>query len=289
MKKNIIYFLFIIFLGIIFIATEVKASDDNNIDVIANITSESETVEQNKSVFVEMNIENIENVKSITGYIASTTDSDKYITVELKSTTQGSWYYFDLPSEVDVGEVYTIPMIEVLYNDGTKITGKATGEFKIITKEDEKIIGSITEESRTVKLGEGVFVEMNIENIEDVKSITGYIASTTDSDKYITVELKSTTQGSWYYFDLPSEVDVGEVYTIPMIEVLYNDGTKVTGRVSGQITVVKASESSNNNDNTIAKNILPKAGKEMLIKIVFLLGIFLIILFIKNRKYKDII
>ena len=182
MKKNITCFLFIIFISIIFIATEVKASDDNNVDVIANITSESQTVEQNKSVFVEMNIENIENVESITGYIASTTDSNKYITVELKSTTQGSWYYFDLPSTVVVGETYTMPKIEVLYKDGTKITGK----------------------------------------------------------------------------------------------------------VSGQITVIKGIESSNN-DNTIAKNILPKAGKEMIMKTVFLLGMILIILFIKNRKYKDII
>ena len=288
MKKNITCFLFIIFISIMFITTEVKASDDNNVDVIANITSESQTVEQNKSVFVEMNIENIENVKSITGYIASTTDSNKYITVELKNTTQGSWYYFDLPSTVDVGETYTIPMIEVLYKDGTKITGKATGEFKIITKKEEEILGTITEQSQTVEQNKSVFVEMNIENIENVKSITGYIASTTDSNKYITVEFKSTTQGNWYYFDLPSTVDVGETYTIPKIEVLYKDGTKMTGKVSGQITVIKGSESSNN-DNTIAKNILPKTGKEIIMKTVFLLGMILIILFIKNRKYKDII
>ena len=179
-------------------------------------------------------------------------------------------------------------MIEVLYKDGTKITGKATGEFKIIAKKEEEILGTITEESKTVEQNKSVFVEMNIENIENVKSITGYIASTTDSNKYITVELKSTTQGSWYYFDLPSTVVVGETYTMPKIEVLYKDGTKITGKVSGQITVIKGSESSNN-DNTIAKNILPKAGKEMIMKTVFLLGMILIILFIKNRKYKDII
>lgn len=155
-KKIIIGVLFVIMTSIIAIMPQVKANEaGDNYTVIASITDESKTVEQNKSVFVEMNIDDIEKVKSITGYIASTTDSEKYITVELQSTTQGKWYYFDLPSNTVVGQTYIMPMIQVVYKDGTTITGKATGEFKVIQKEieDNKVSDALNKSDNTTAKG----------------------------------------------------------------------------------------------------------------------------------------
>ena len=111
MKNRLLSILFIMLIIIIMIMPQVNANGETNNTVIANITDESKTVQQNKNVFVEMFIDDIENVKSIIGYIASTTNPEQYIKVELKNTTQGKWYYFDLPSTVVIGKNYKIPKI----------------------------------------------------------------------------------------------------------------------------------------------------------------------------------
>ena len=108
MQKRIISILFLVLASIIITMPYVRANEVSNDTVVGKITDESKTVEQNQGVWVEMYIDNIENVESITGYIASTTDSEQYITVELQSTNQGTWYYFDVPSTAVIGQTYTI-------------------------------------------------------------------------------------------------------------------------------------------------------------------------------------
>ena len=90
---------------------------------------------------------------------------------------------------------------------------------------------------------------------------------------------------------MPSTAVVGQTYTIPKIEVIYEDGTKATGKATGEVKLVKISEepnSSNNDDNTVAKDKLPNAGKDMLIGIITILVVFVTITAIKNKKYKGI-
>ncbi len=294
MQKRIISILFLVLASIIITMPYVRANEVSNDTVVGKITDESKTVEQNQGVWVEMYIDNIENVESITGYIASTTDSEQYITVELQSTNQGTWYYFNVPSTVVIGQTYIMPMVQVVYEDGTIITGKTTGEFKVIeeTYDYSQVIGKITDESKTVEQNQGVWVEMYIDNIENVESITGYIASTTDSEQYITVELQSTNQGTWYYFDVPSTAVIGQTYTIPKVEVTYKDGTKITGKIAGEVQIVENSEESgslNKSDTTtISNKILPKTGKNMAIALVGVFIVFLIIIIIRSAKHKNI-
>ena len=146
--KKIINLFFIVLISVIIIAPEVKENDEN--DIIANITDDSKIVKLNGSVFVEINVDNIENIKSVIGYI-SALNSEQYIEVELENSTQGKWYYFNIPSTIIEGQTYIMPKIKVVYKDGTEIIGKTTVEFKLLKDEDySKIIGNIMDYSKVI-------------------------------------------------------------------------------------------------------------------------------------------
>ena len=284
--KKIINLFFIVLISVIIIAPEVKANDEN--DIIANITDDSKIVKLNGSVFVEINVDNIENIKSVIGYI-SALNSEQYIEVELENSTQGKWYYFNIPSTIIEGQTYIMPKIKVVYKDGTEIIGKTTGEFKLLKDEDySKIIGNIMDDSKVIEPNKSVFVEINVDNIENIKSVIGYI-SVLNSKQYIEVELKNSTQGKWYYFDMPATTIERQTYIMPKIKVIYKDGNIITGRIDGEFKIIKSTEESNlKKDSTMAKNILPNTGKKSIMWGMVILGIFIIIIGIINIKYKEV-
>lgn len=305
MKKRIIGILLLVLVSMMIIMPHAKAIETkgDNETVIGKITDDSKIVVKDKSdcVYVEMDIDNIESVKSITGYIASTTDPTYYVTVELQNTMQGTWFLFDVPSTTVIGQTYIIPFMEVVYEDGTTIKGKVTGEFQVLQPE----IGRIAEAQKTVKKGETVQVAILIDNIENIKSITGSIADIKETKSY-PVELKLIENGNfWFGFELPSTVIVGHTYIMPWIHVEFKDGSILEGEVEGEFKVVEPeiedstdktqdvkntmeSGSLNDSDNTTSKKILPKAGKTMITGLVGVLVIFLIIIIIGSRKYKNI-
>ena len=157
-----------------------------------------------------------------------------------------------------------------------------------ISNDENDIIANITDDSKIVKLNGSVFVEINVDNIENIKSVIGYI-SVLNSEQYIEVELKNSTQGKWYYFDMPATTIERQTYIMPKIKVIYKDGNIITGRIDGEFKIIKSTEESNlKKDSTMAKNILPNTGKKSIMWGMVILGIFIIIIGIINIKYKEV-
>ena len=160
---------------------------------------------------------------------------------------------------------------------------------EVKANDENDIIANITDDSKIVKLNGSVFVEINVDNIENIKSVIGYI-SVLNSEQYIEVELKNSTQGKWYYFDMPATTIERQTYIMPKIKVIYKDGNIITGRIDGEFKIIKSTEESNlKKDSTMAKNILPNTGKKSIMWGMVILGIFIIIIGIINIKYKEVI
>ena len=159
---------------------------------------------------------------------------------------------------------------------------------EVKANDENDIIANITDDSKIVKLNGSVFVEINVDNIENIKSVIGYI-SALNSEQYIEVELENSTQGKWYYFNIPSTIIEGQTYIMPKIKVIYKDGNIITGRIDGEFKIIKSTEESNlKKDSTMAKNILPNTGKKSIMWGMVILGIFIIIIGIINIKYKEV-